>query len=162
MSDESFFCCVWYLKSIILFDRNKLSIELENLSEAWHQKSEKISKLTRSWFPYLESSGPMIQKSYPRIGIPIPSRMKHAARHRCWMKIGVCVICLVELCFRLHHTSWHKFFSTLMKDLIDDYNGMIARRPCYGSWILRVWTVNEPWRFRSISSPVSKPNVVSA
>ena len=164
-SDESCFCCVWYLKSIILFDRNKLSIQLENLSEAWHHESEKISKLTRSWYPYLESSGPMIQKSYSRIGIAVPSRTKHAARHRCWMNIGGCVICHIELCFRLRHTSSRKFYSTLMKDLIDDYNAMIARRPGYGSWIpswiLRVWTVNESWRFRSISFSVSKSNVVS-
>ena len=38
-------------------------------------------------------SGPMIQKSCPRIGIPVPSWTKPAARHSCWMKIGVCVIC---------------------------------------------------------------------
>ena len=36
-SDESYFCCVWYLKSIILFDRSKLSIQLENLSEACYR-----------------------------------------------------------------------------------------------------------------------------
>ena len=84
-------------------------------------------------------SGPMIQKSCPRIGIPVPSRTKHAAGHRCWMKNGVCVICHMELRFGLHRTGSRKFYSTLMKDLIDDYN---ARRPCHVSWILRVWSVN--------------------
>ena len=64
-----------------------------------------------SWFP--ESSGPMIQKSCPRIGIPVPSRTKHAAGHRCWMKIGVCVICHMELRFGLHRTGSRKFYSTL-------------------------------------------------
>ena len=89
------------------------------------------------------SSGPMIQKSCPRIGIPVPSRTMHAAGHRCWMKIGVCVICHMELRFGLLRTGSRKFYSTLMKDLIDDYNAMIARRLCHGSWILRVWSVNE-------------------
>ena len=68
------------------------------------------------------SSGPMIQKSCPRIGIPVPSRTKHAAG-----------ICHMELRFGLHSTGSRKFYSTLMKDLIDDYNAMIARRPCHGS-----------------------------
>ena len=104
---------------------------------------------------------PWYRKVAPRIGIPVPSQTKHAAGHCCWMKIGVCVFCHMELRFWLHHTSSCKFYSTLMKDFIDDCNAMIARRPCHGSWILRVWTVNESWRFRSVSSPVSKPNVVS-
>ena len=51
-----------------------------------------------------------------------------------------------------------KFNNTLMKDLIDDYYAMITRRPCHGSWILRV---NESWRFRSGSSLVFKPSMVS-
>ena len=88
------------------------------------------------------SSGPMIQKSCPRIGIPVPSRTKHATGHRCWMKNGVFVICHMELRFGLHRTGSRKFYSTLMKDLIDDYNAMIVSRPCHGSWILRVWAVN--------------------
>ena len=86
----------------------------------------------------MESSGPMIQKSCPRIGIPVPSRTKHTADHHCWMKIGVCVICHMELRFGLHRTGSRKFYSTLMKDLTDDCNAMIARRPCHWSWILRV------------------------
>ena len=57
-------------------------------------------------------SGPMKQKSCPRNGIPDPSRTKHAARHRCWMKIGVCVICHMELRFGLHSTGSRKFYST--------------------------------------------------
>ena len=57
-------------------------------------------------------SGPMIQKSCPRIGIPVPSRTKHAARHHCWMKIGVCVICHMELRFELHRTGSRKFYGT--------------------------------------------------
>ena len=57
-------------------------------------------------------SGPMKQKSCPRIGIPDPSRTKHAARHRCWMKIGVCVICHMELRLGLHRTGSRKFYST--------------------------------------------------
>ena len=54
----------------------------------------------------------MKQKSCPRIGIPDPSRTKHAARHRCLMKIGVCVICHMELRFGLHRTGSRKFYST--------------------------------------------------
>ena len=66
-------------------------------------ESEKIPKLI---------SGFMKQKSCPRIGIPDPSRTKHAARHRCWMKIGVCVICHMELRFGLHRTGSRKFYSS--------------------------------------------------
>ena len=57
-------------------------------------------------------SGLLKQKSCPRIGIPDPSRTKHAARHRCWMKIGVCVICHMKLRFGLHRTGSRKFYST--------------------------------------------------
>ena len=67
----------------------------------------------------------------------------NAAGHRCWMKIGVCVICHMELRFELQRIGSRKFYSTSMKDLIDDCNAMIARRPCHGSWILRVWSMNE-------------------
>ena len=156
----SFFCCVWYLKSIILFDRNKISIQIENLSVApWVRENVKVNPEFISLFGKFRSND---TEKLPRIGIPVPSRTKHAARHRCWMKVGVCVICHMELRFRLHHTSSRKLYSTLMKYLIDDYNAMIARRPCYGSWIpswiLRVWTVNESWRFRSISFPSRSPS----
>ena len=109
-----------------LFDRSKLLILTQ--------------KFIGSMVPWVQEN--LIQKSCPRIGIPVPSRTKHAAGHRCWMKNGVCVICHMELRFGLHRTGSRKFYSTLMKDLIDDYNAMIARRPCRGSWILRVWSVN--------------------
>ena len=109
----------------------------------WYMWAPLRSEVERNGLAW--SSGPMIQKSYPRIGIPVPSRTKHAAGHRCWMKIGVCVICPIELRFGLHRTGSRKFYSTLMKDLIDDCYAMIARRPCHGSWILRVWSVNESW-----------------
>ena len=103
------------------------------------------------------SSGPMIQKSCPRIGIPVPNRTKHVAGHRCWMKIGVCDICQMEICFGLHPTGSRKFYCTLM-DLIDDYNAMIARRPCHMGREFSgcdLWTGERVFRFRSVSSPVS-------
>ena len=116
-----------------------------HVTEAWVRENSEVN-------PKL-ISGLMKQKSCPRIGIPDPSRTKHAARHRSWMKIGVCVICHMELRFGLHRTGSRKLYS--MNDLIDDSNAMIARRPCHGSWILRVWSVNRVSRFRSVSSPVS-------
>ena len=75
-----------------------------HVTEAWVRENSEVN-------PKL-ISGLMKQKSCPRIGIPDPSRTKHAARHRCWMKIGVCVICHMELRFGLHRTGSRKFYST--------------------------------------------------
>ena len=75
-----------------------------HVTEAWVRKNFEVN-------PKLISSL-MKQKSCPRIGIPDPSRTKHAAGHRCWMKIGVCVICHMELRFGLHRTGSRKFYST--------------------------------------------------
>ena len=75
-----------------------------HVTEAWVRENSEVN-------PKL-ISGLMKQKSCPCIGIPDPSRTKHAARHRCWMKIGVCVICHMELRFGLHRTGSRKFYST--------------------------------------------------
>ena len=127
-----------------LFDRSKLSILTR--------------KFIGSMVPWVQENFevpvPWYRKVAPVLEFPFPT----VAGHRCWMKIGVCVICHMELRFGLHPTGSRKFYSTLMKDLKDDYNAMIARRPCHMGREFSgcdLWTGERVFRFRSVSSPVS-------
>ena len=118
--------------SIIYSTEASFQYQLENLSEAWYRESKKIWKFrshdTEKLPPYRNS------RSEPN-------------EARCWPSLLDEKWCLCNLShgITLRTASYRsrKFYSTLMKDLIDDYNAMIARRPCHGSWILRVWSVNE-------------------
>ena len=99
-------CLIWnqsFYSTEATFQFNS-KIYRRHVTEAWVRENSEVN-------PKL-ISGLMKQKSCPRIGIPDPSRTKHAARHRCWMKIGVCVICHMELRFGLHRTGSRKFYST--------------------------------------------------